>query len=119
MKAAQVYKRESCRRSFQEDLELHLLTGFVVSTPVFFIMGRPVDRLADPELIIDPAYPFPSEEWNAWMIYLASGDMTHCWNYYPFPFDWVGWEKRNVLRFHSMQTIRTKICHRKKILSPA
>jgi hypothetical protein len=42
--AAAVYEREHCPRTLREDLELHLLNGYVFSTPTCFLMGRPVVR---------------------------------------------------------------------------
>jgi hypothetical protein len=109
LKAAEVYKREECARPFKDDLEIHLLTGYVYSTPDYFIMGRPVDRFGDPEKIIDPTYPFPRDQWNCWHIYLMAGDVTKCWSREPIVFPWVSWEKRNRLRFYQMWEIRRRI----------
>lgn len=69
-----------------------------------------MNKDADPKLIVDPSYPFEEEEWNAWLIYLASGDMTKFWRNYPFDLPYVGWEKRNRLRFYRFDTIRDRIC---------
>ena len=109
LKAAQVYRTEPCVRTFKEDLEIHLLTGFVYSTPDYFIMGRPVDRYGDPALIVDPTYPFPRDQWNCWHIYLMAGDVTKCWEREPIVFPWVSWEKRNKLKFYPMMSIRSRI----------
>jgi hypothetical protein len=109
LKFAEVYKREECARTFKDDLEIHLLTGFVYSTPDYFIMGRPVDRFGDPEKIIDPTYPFPREQWNCWHIYGMAGDIKLCWSREPIVFPWVSWEKRNRLKFYPMATIRARI----------
>ena len=73
--AAAVYERETCARSFREDIEAHLLNGYVFSTPTMFIMGRAVDRLAPRELIVDPWHTFPEADRNAWLIYLAAGNV--------------------------------------------
>ena len=53
--ARAVYDREPCRRTFNEDLELHLMNGLVFSTPEFFLMGRAVPRGACHADIINPA----------------------------------------------------------------
>ncbi len=109
LEAAKVYEREPCARTFQEDLEMHLLVGFVLSTPTHFIMARPVDRYAAHEDIISPSIPFRPEACNCWHIYLAAGDMRQFWDFYPVRYPWVSWEKRNRLRFYPMDAIRNAL----------
>lgn len=97
-RARKVYEQEDCRRSFSEDLELHLRYGYVYSTPNSFIMGRAVDRYADSECIVDPSVVFDHP--NAWLVYLAAGDMSEFFLRQPFFLPWVGWERENKLRFY-------------------
>ena len=104
--AMSVYKMEECYRTFQEDLELHLATGFVHSTPEYFIMGRPV-RSDAPEIeIMDAALPF--QEPDCWHIHLAAGNIKLFWKHEDglrLPF--VTWERRNVLKGpYKMETVR-------------
>lgn len=104
--AAKVYDRESCVRSFTEDVELHFLHGFVHSTPDFFIMGRPVVRAAAPALILNPSHPFARAECDAWMVYLAAGDLGKAWQVLPWPLPWLVFERNNELRFVSADAIK-------------
>lgn len=104
-KAAEVYSREKCARTFREDLEAHLLNGFVFSRPDFFIMGRPVIKSADPALIIDPTHHFPSSECDCWHIYLFAGNMVRAWAIMPWALPWFSFERKNELRFYSSSVI--------------
>lgn len=105
--AAAVYDREDCRRTFREDLELHLLHGYVFSTPTLFMMGRPVNKDAPREWIVDPSHEFAADDWNCWLLYLAAGRISDFWRYEPFPLDFVAWERKNVLRTYYAATVKT------------
>lgn len=104
--ARQVYEREACARSFEQDQLLHYLHGFVFSTPTYFIMGRPVDKDAPPALIVNPAHSFDRRVVSCWHVYLASGDLAAAWPVLPWPMPWVSFERRNELRFYPMERIR-------------
>jgi hypothetical protein len=104
--AREVYKREACARSFETDLHLHLAGGFVFSTPSYFVMGRPVDRWADPALIVNPAIAFPADSLNAWLVYLAGGSLSTMWDVLPWDYPWIGYEREDILRFTRLETIR-------------
>lgn len=108
-----VYETEPCRRSFEEDLHLHLQTGYVFSTPTLFLMGRPVRRKAPTRWIVDPHHVFQNPD--AWLIYLAAGNMAEFFEKEPYELPWVGWEKRNVLRFYPMASIKGKLCSQHKM----
>lgn len=110
-KAALVYKRELCGRTFEQDLQIHLVNGFVVATPDYFIMGRPVCSQAPHYEIVDCTFPFPPEEQDCWHIHCMAGDLRKCWDFYPFQLPFVSWEKRNRLRFYRMEQIKQMICH--------
>lgn len=97
-RAAAVYQREPCARTFREDLEAHLLNGYVLSTPATFVMGRLVQRDAPPELIVDPWHRF--ETGDCWLVYLAAGDiLREARRWMPWPVPWLAWERSNRLRF--------------------
>lgn len=104
--AAEVYEREACARSFREDVEAHLLNGFVFSTPDFFIMGRAVERDAAPTLILDPLHAFPRESCDCWHIWLFAGNMERAWSIMPWSLKWFSFERKNELRFYSADAIR-------------
>lgn len=67
-KCAALYTPGSLR-TFREDLDAHLQTGCVFSTPEWFIMARPVESTADVALINDPWHEFPADCWDCWYIY--------------------------------------------------
>jgi hypothetical protein len=105
-RAAAVYESEACARSFREDLEAHLLGGFVFSRPDFFIMGRPVVKAAPVELIVDPWHRFHSSECDCWHVFLFSGNMVRAWAIMPWELPWFSWERKNELRFIPVAAIR-------------
>ncbi len=97
-RAAAVYQREPCARTFREDLEAHLLNGYVFSTPETFVMGRLVQHDADPDLIVNPWHRF--ETGDCWLVYLAAGDIIReARRWMPWPVPWLAWERGNRLRF--------------------
>jgi len=106
-RAMQVYQREPCARTFQEDLSLHLFFYHVICTPEVFLMGRPVDRHAPPECILDPTYQFNSPD--AWLIWLAAGNLRDFPRYLPYPLGHVGWQRDNVLRWYPTAKVLAKI----------
>lgn len=96
--AKAVYDREWCARPFEEDLRLHLLNGYVFSTPEVFVMGRPVDSAARPALIVDPSVRF--DDPDAWLVYLLAGNLREALRFIPYPLPKIGLERGNILRFH-------------------
>lgn len=105
-KAAAVYSTEACSRPFREDLEAHLLEGFVFSRPDYFIMGRPVERGADQAQVTDPWYRFTWDKCDCWHVFLFSGNLVRAWGILPWPLPWISFERKNELRFYSLEAIR-------------
>lgn len=102
--AAAVYSREWCASSFREDLEAHLLGGYVHSTPAAFVMARPVCSTADEGLILDPWHSFDPAECDAWLVWLAAGDLAAMLQFLPYELPRIGWQKRNRLRWYGVQS---------------
>lgn len=107
--AAAVYQREFSPRTFYEDLEAHLIGGYVHSTPDAFVMARPVDSRADESEIIDPWFLFPVERCDCWLIYLAAGDLASLLPLFPYPLPLMGWQRKNALRFRGFQSALAKL----------
>jgi len=107
--AAGVYQREWCASTFREDLEAHLLTGYVHSTPEAFVMARPVCSTDDEAIILDPWHTFERGECDAWLIWLAAGDLRSLLGLFPFPLPLIGWQKRNKLRWKGFESAIDKI----------
>jgi hypothetical protein len=108
-KAAAVYQREWCASTFREDLEAHLLNGYVHSTPTAFVMARPVCSTVDEGLILNPWHRFDRGECDAWLIWLAAGDLASLLSLFPFPLPLMGWQKRNRLRFKGFESAIDKL----------
>lgn len=104
-RAAAVYEREPCSYTFKEDLEFHLLNGFVFSRPDFFVMGRPVVRSA-PADIITGHHRFHSSDCDTWHVYLVAGNMARMWDMLPWELPFVSIERGNVLKFYRLASIR-------------
>ena len=112
-RAAEVYQREACARSFPHDLELHLLHGYVFNTPEWFMMARPVWSRAPHELIVDPSFnDFPALD--TWHVYLFSGSNIYgaalkAQQLAGRVMENVSFERRNRLRFHRMADFMRKL----------
>ena len=109
-KAAAVYQKETCQRTFSEDLEWHFINGYVFSTPDCFIMGRPVDRKAHRKLIVTPWHVFKT--YDTWFIYLASGYLSEFFKFEPFELPYVCWERENQLVFYKRDRVKA-LCRTK------
>ena len=99
-RAKRVYELEPCARTFAEDLDAHLLHGWVLSTPHSFVMARPVPRGAPPEAIVNPWNNWPRHECDSWFVYLFAGYLAPALDWFPWHGQWIGFERRNDLRFY-------------------
>lgn len=76
---------------FAAEVEAHLLTGYVFSTPELFLMGRPVPRESDPA---DIWTPHPLKTCNAWFVWIGVGNAQELIRRMPFPLPWIGWQRQ-------------------------
>jgi len=104
--AAAVYTRESCVRTFAEDLEAHLLNGHVHSTPDYFFMARKVRKDANPADIVNPWVRHQNPD--CWMVYLYAGNIRSAFASADVRLPWVAFEKRNRLKFYTWEEIHAK-----------
>jgi hypothetical protein len=77
--------------------------GYVFSNPMAFVMGRPVDRNASYEDILNPSRTF--ENPDCWWVWLAAGKIDTVLEAEPFPLPYYGWEIRNQPRFHTRERL--------------
>lgn len=96
-RASRVYDLEPCDRTFFEDLAIHRRYGVVIDTPKVFVMGRPVRKDAPISLVLDPTYRFSDPD--AWLVWLLAGDLQEALRLMPYPLPWLGWQRRNRLRW--------------------
>jgi hypothetical protein len=108
-----VYATEPCYRTFQEDLTLHLLHGYVISTPEVFIMGRPVNKDAEHRLITDPTVWFYDPD--CWLVHLAAGDINQFFRHEPYQLEWFGWQRANKLRFYNRRNVARMLGHSRPV----
>lgn len=108
--AAQVYKTQTCTRTFQEDLELHLLFGYVFSNPDYFIMGRPVCSSAPDSEICNPLISFDPRSCDTWHIFLMAGDKLKVFDCMPYYLPQISFQgKNNSLRRYSFDYLKQKL----------
>jgi hypothetical protein len=95
---------ESSPRSFKEDLEAHLLHGWVFSSPTYFCMGRGVERDASQQDINNPWHLFSKPD--TWYVYAFSGDIQWTWKSIPYPLPWIAFERRKgPIKFYPYERI--------------
>jgi hypothetical protein len=69
-------------------------------------MFREVDAGADYSMVTDPWVLFPESDRNAWFVYLMAGPLSSVVPYFPHPQILVGYERLNVVRWHSYERFR-------------
>lgn len=91
-KAKAIYLKEPCEQTFEEDLQIYLELGYVVSLPDVFAMVRQMD--------------------DAWHIGAYSGDLKKAFDYLPFYLPYIQFERRNKLKCYLTSTLTDKILTR-------
>ena len=82
---------EMCHKdggNFLEQLEEFLLTGFVLSAPDAFLMGRAVPYGC--EITGDFRQTWPEDECNAWFVWWGVGSAERLLALMPYELPWVG-----------------------------
>lgn len=108
-KAADVYRNEWCARSFKEDLALHFQFGWVISSPRFFVMGRPVCRWWESSEIVNPECRVFLDSPDCWHVWLAAGDLKEALKFLPFPLPYISFERKNVLKMYPFDRFVSKL----------
>jgi len=89
--AAQLYREQPQPRTFGEDLVAHMKTGWVISTPTSFVMGREIMLQGNRDLIADPWYQF--QHGDCWLIYLFAGELPNILDFIPHKRDWIAFQR--------------------------
>jgi len=96
--------------TFKEELEAHLLHGYVISTQTAFLMGRAIVKDAPHALQADPWHTFAPDECDTWLVWLAAGDMAEFMRHVPYPLPWLAWARREgSLRFFHSATVNARL----------
>jgi hypothetical protein len=82
--------------ALDREIGLHLVHGFVFSTPLGFVMGRPVRHDAPEEEIMDIAVSHPAAD--CWLIWLAAGDLSELVRHFPYWLPLVAFHRGDTLR---------------------
>lgn len=102
-----------------EDLEAHLLHGYVYNTPEAFIMARYVCRDWPQSAITDPNVNDLPGIKNCLHVYLAAGPISKMFTFEHAEAEWVSFERENILRFHPYQSLKRRcITNLKALTSP-
>lgn len=84
-------------------------SGFVFSTPSFYVMGRPVRKYAPIEHILDDTYYFDHDTCDTWFIAIMAGDIKAAWRILPWELPWMAWVRDNdpldELRFYETRRL--------------
>lgn len=73
--------------------ELHKRTGFLFVAPTFYVMGRPVMRMAPMDLIDDETHVFDWNQCDAWYVHSLAGDIQRAWTVLPWELPFIGWKR--------------------------
>jgi hypothetical protein len=93
-KAAKWFSRFSDGATFEELLAAYVKNGFVWSSPLSFLLFRPV--FWDGKDIFTK-----TDTWNAWFVHLAAGDISDFHKRFPFPLEHVVFQRHGKQQFHA------------------
>jgi len=108
IQARRIYDREDTFRSFKDDLDLHLLNGYVISTPELFVMARPVPRIAARNAICDPAVTWPTYYCSCWHVHIYAGKLPLLFTLLPYELPYGSFQKRDRLRFYTLNQLKER-----------
>lgn len=116
--ASKVYQSEPCANTFLEDLDAYLASGFVHSTPDFFVMARPVSSEWREELITNPLTDKLNNELtlplDMWHIALMAGDMREAWGLFPYQLPYISMERKNKLHIYDYDRFKRTLFRLRK-----
>lgn len=79
--------------SFEEILAHYFTNGFVYSSPISFVLFKPV--FWDGQNIQSG-----TENWNAWFVHLAAGDLHDCLTQAPFTLEYLLFQRHGKAKIH-------------------
>lgn len=105
-----VYRLFPDRRQLEYIIAAHLNHGFIYSTALFFVCGRPVNSHAPAEQITDMYQVFDPDVCDAWFVMLVAGDLGSALQIMPWYLPIICFERDfrdgKGLRFHSTDRIQ-------------
>lgn len=100
---AALYNSQDTVRTLWRDIELHLQHGYLIKTPTYIIMGKPIVRWMSEEEMKDPECEIPEgyeDHADAWYIYAFVGSACNFTSFVPYMLPYVAWHKRGTLRYY-------------------
>ena len=109
-------------RTFAEDMQAHMVNGYVYAGPDLFMLVRPVPSEVPASVIRNPWYSFEVEDCDTWFIYAAAtakpstalGLVKTCLTKMPFPLPLAAWERqakgRTPIKFFSISRLVEVLC---------
>lgn len=97
--------------NMESAIRAHAKNGVIFCRPDVFVLARPVmlDEFLDVRRILNPHYRF--DRYNAWHIWLFSGNMAKAIEFLPFPLDYVCYERKERLRIYKLEELFKKLSH--------
>jgi hypothetical protein len=115
---AALYERYPQDRNFEEDEALHRMTGYVLESDDYYLMGRGVWTQAGQAAICEPFIGFPRHRQDCWMLWAYCGPLGKIYELQPYKLPLVGWVRRNGrLRIYWIEEFREhigRICESKR-----
>lgn len=108
----ELYMRFYAIRTPEQDIALFMANpnGIIVRTTQYIALGKEIVRWMSDEELRNPETPIPAgEKPDGYYIYAYVGDFTNFLQFMPYELPWVGWHRRERLRFYSIPQIRRKI----------
>lgn len=104
------YVKANYMRGLDEDIALHLAFGYLIKTPTYIAMGKPIVRWMSDEEIRDPRIQVPAGYTpDAWLCYAFAGSACDFTSFMPYYLPYVAWHRRGNLRYHTTK-IFLKAC---------
>jgi len=94
---------------FYKIVDLHLMFGYIIATPDYFVMGRPVPRGISHKDMIDITKTYPVAECDAWCIYFYSGNMQKVFSNLPFSLPYVVFERNGNSKIYLLDKLKQRI----------
>lgn len=106
----EAYRKHRPDINFSDEMSFYLTHGFVFSTPSYFAMGKPINRLLSEQVGFATLRAPEGSKPDCWYICAASGKIGRIWSILPYPLPWVAWTRvhdpENELQFHSLEALR-------------
>lgn len=94
--------------SFECVEQSHLLAGYCVSTPEYYVCARPV--IKGDVRMDNPMRQFNLEQCDCWFVWMAGGDLRLLWTILPHDLQWVAFYRHGTgrVRYYDTDKLRRR-----------